>query len=83
MEGATMRKLADALSDVGFVIKRIEEESYGQYDKPSSGEKYTGEITIKIRTVKDEEADVEKIRARKEAEKAKNNPAPSTLEEPF
>jgi hypothetical protein len=75
MEGSVMRKLADALSDVGFVIKRIEEESYGPYDRPSGEGKYTGEITIKIRPVKDEEDDAEKLRARKEEEKkAKSKP---------
>jgi hypothetical protein len=75
MEGSVMRKLAEALDDVGFVIKRIEEEAYGQYDRPSSGEKYTGEIIIRIRPVKDEEADIEKIRTRKDEEKkAKSKP---------
>jgi hypothetical protein len=88
MEGSTMRKLGDALSDVGFVIKKIEEETYSQYDRPSSGEKYAGEIILKIRPVKDEEADFEKARALKEKEKAKEKAesAPtsaSTTEEPF
>jgi hypothetical protein len=68
MEGSLMRKLADALGDVGFVIKKIEEESYGRFDRPDSGEKYTGEIIIKIRPMKDEEADVEKLRVREKAE---------------
>jgi hypothetical protein len=74
MKGSVMRKLADALEDVGFVIERLEEEPYGQYDRPSSGEKYTGEIIIKIRPIKDEEADADKIRVQKEEEKAKNKP---------
>jgi hypothetical protein len=73
MEGSVMRKLAEALGDAGFVIKKIEEEAYGQYDRPPSGEKYTGEIIIKIRPVKDEEADAERLRAWKE-EKAGNRP---------
>jgi hypothetical protein len=77
MEGYVMRKLADALGDVGFVIKRIEEEAYGQYDRPLSGEKYTGEIIIRIRPAKDEDADVEKLRSRKEKERAKP-PVPET-----
>jgi hypothetical protein len=72
MEGSVMQKLAEALDDVGFVIKRIEEIAYDQYDRPPSGEKYTGEIIIKIRPIKDEEADIEKIRVRKEEEKARS-----------
>jgi hypothetical protein len=39
MEGSVMRKLAGALGDVGFVIKKIEEEAYGQFDRPPSTEK--------------------------------------------
>jgi hypothetical protein len=74
MEGSVMRKLAGALDDVGFVIKKIEEEPYDNYNRPPSREKYTGEIIIKIRPVKDEEADIEKIRAWKEEEKARNKP---------
>jgi hypothetical protein len=75
MEGSVMRKLAEALDDVGFVIKKIEEEPYDNFNRPSSGEKYTGEIIIKIRSVKDEEADNEKLQVRKEEEKrAKSNP---------
>jgi hypothetical protein len=70
MEGSVMRRLAEALGDVGFVIKRIEEEAYSHYNRPSSGEKYTGEIVIKVRPVKDEEADAEKVRAWEEGEKA-------------
>jgi hypothetical protein len=38
-----MQKLAEALGDVVFVIKKIEAEASGQYDRPSSGE-----IIIKI-----------------------------------
>jgi hypothetical protein len=74
MEGSVMRKLAEALDDIGFVIKKIEEEAYGQYDRPFSGEKYTGEIIVKIRPMKDEEVDIEKMRVRKEEEKAKGKP---------
>lgn len=74
MEGSVMRKLAEALGDVGFVIKKIEEETYDQYDRPSSGEKYTGEIVVKIRPMKDEEADIEKFRVREEEEKANGKP---------
>jgi hypothetical protein len=74
MEGSVMRKLAEALGDAGFVIKKIEEETYGYYDRPGTGERYTGEIILKIRPVTDEEADIEKIRVRKEEEKAKGKP---------
>jgi hypothetical protein len=83
MEGSIMRKLADALGDVGFVIKKIEEKSYGQYDRPSSGEKYTGEIIVKIRPIKDEEAEAEKIRAQKEKERASKNRPPAPVPEPM
>jgi hypothetical protein len=83
MDGSVMRKLADALGDVGFVIKRIEEEAYGSYERPPGGEKYTGEIIIKIRPAKDEEADVEKLRARKEKEKAGDRPTASESEISF
>jgi hypothetical protein len=69
MEGSVIRKLTDALGDAGFVIKKIEEESYSRFERPFSGEKYTGEIIIRIRPAKDEEADIEKIRAREEAER--------------
>jgi hypothetical protein len=82
MEGSVMRKLAEALDDVGFVIKKIEEEAYSQYDRSSSGKKYTGEIIIKIRPVKDEEADIEKIRVQKEEEKARSKAlTPATVSE--
>jgi hypothetical protein len=77
MEGSTMRKLAEALDGVGFVVKKIEEETFSSYDRPATGEKYTGEIIIKIRPAKDEEADLEKARARKLAEKALAEPAPA------
>jgi hypothetical protein len=85
MEGSVMRKLSDALGDVGFTIKRIEEEAYGQFDRPLNGEKYTGEIIIRIRPTKDEEADAEKRRAQEKA-KRETSPMPktaSTEEVPF
>jgi hypothetical protein len=67
MEGSVLEKLAGALGTVGFVIKKIEEEAYGQYERTLNGERYTGEIIIKIRPVEDEEADAERLRVRKEA----------------
>jgi hypothetical protein len=69
MEGSVMRKLAEALDDVGFVIKSIEEEKHGTYDRPNTGEIYTGQIIIKIRSRKDEEAEAEAARLRKEKER--------------
>jgi hypothetical protein len=65
-----MNKLANSLEDAGYIIKEIKEESYGQFDRPSSGEKYTGEIILKIRSAKDEEAEAEKIEAKAKAAKA-------------
>jgi hypothetical protein len=62
MEGLAIQKLANALDGVGFTIKRIEEESYSRYERPPSGEKYTGEIIIRIRPLKDEKADAARIR---------------------
>jgi hypothetical protein len=70
MTGTVMRKLADALEDVGYVIKSIEEETYSWTDRPATGEKYTGQICLKIRSAKEEDADAEKKRLREEAGKA-------------
>jgi hypothetical protein len=86
MTGNVMRKLADALGEVGFVIKDIRDEEYGQYQMPASGEKYTGLLFLKIRPAEDENADIEKARLRKEAEKAAAKPAEAvakTEEVPF
>jgi hypothetical protein len=60
MEMALMQKIADAIGDNGFVIKKIEEETYGYYDRPKTGERYTGEIILKIRPITDEEAEAKK-----------------------
>jgi hypothetical protein len=74
MEGAVMQKLADALGGAGFAVKKIEEETYSRFERPDAGEKYTGEIILKIRPIKDEEADAEKPAARQEEKTAKNRP---------
>jgi hypothetical protein len=70
MTGAVMKKLAEALDEVGYVIKDIKDEEYSGYGQPASGERYTGLMVLRIRPAEEEEADAEKLRARKEAEKA-------------
>jgi hypothetical protein len=64
MEGSLMLRLANALDDVGFVIKKMEEETYSRFERPDSDETYTGEIIIKIRPRKDEDAEAGKRRDR-------------------
>jgi hypothetical protein len=76
MKGTVMWKLADAIEGVGYTIKDIKEEEYAQYSRPPSGEKYTGLLIIKIRPLKDEEADEEEIRIRNETEKASTESTP-------
>ena len=66
MTAFIMQSLTGAVNAAGFVVKKIEDEVYGSFDKPSSGEKYTGEIIIKVRPIADEEAELEGIRVRKE-----------------
>ena len=75
MTAMVMQSLADALAGVGFVIKKIEEIAYGSYDKPPNGEKYTGELSIRIRSIAEEEAEAELVRARKENERVLSNPS--------
>jgi hypothetical protein len=60
MEMALMQRIADAIGDNGFVIKKIEEETYGYYDRPKTGERYTGEIILKIRPIEEEEAEAKR-----------------------
>jgi hypothetical protein len=62
-----MKKLANSIEDVGYIIKEIKEESYTQYDMPSSGKKYTGELILKIRSMEDEKAEANKIMAKVKA----------------
>ena len=69
MTAEIMQNLADGLKSAGFVIKKIEEEIYGSFDKSPNGEKYTGELSIRIRSIEDEEAEAEAVRLRKEKER--------------
>jgi hypothetical protein len=82
MEGLVMRKLAEAVRSVGFVVKKIEEETYDSFNRPPNGEKYTGEIIIKIRPVEAEEDEQKQFQARKEKERNMNKP-PASEEDPF
>ncbi len=69
MTALVMQKLATALLNEGFVVKKIEDEQLSSFDKPQNGEKYTGQIIIVARPVDDEEAETEAARLRKEKEK--------------
>jgi hypothetical protein len=68
MTALVMKKLALALLNEGFVVKKIEEEQKS-FDRPVNGEKYTGQIIIVIRPVDDEEAEAKAARLRKEKER--------------
>jgi hypothetical protein len=68
MTAVVMQKLANVLANEGFVIKKIEDEEYGSFDRQENGEKYTGAIILKVRPIEDEEAEAEKARLRKEKE---------------
>ena len=63
MTAMAMQKLATVLLNEGYVVKKIEDEMSGFY------EKYTGRIIITIRSVEEEEADAEDARFRKERER--------------
>ena len=69
MTALVMQKLADALGKEGFIVKKIEEEEYTPYNRPSSGEKYTGQILIKVRSADEEEAEAEAAWLRKAKER--------------
>jgi hypothetical protein len=69
MTALVMQKLATALLNEGFVVKKIEDEQLSSFDKPRNGEKYTGQIIIVARPVDDEEAETGAARLRKEKEK--------------
>jgi hypothetical protein len=77
MTALTMQKLATALFNEGFVVKKIEDEQKHSFDRSENGEKYTGQIIIVVRSVNDEEAEAEAARLRKEKERAGNEPAAS------
>jgi hypothetical protein len=77
-----MQKLATALLNEGFVVKRIEDEQKSSFDRSDSGEKYTERIIIVARPKDDEEAEAEAARLRKEKERefAKGVTAPGKSE---
>jgi hypothetical protein len=69
MTALVMQKLATALLNEGFVVKKIEDEQISSFDRHNDGEEYTGRIIIIARPVDDEEAEAETARLRKEKEK--------------
>ncbi|MDR0377014.1 MAG: hypothetical protein LBH70_04385 [Spirochaetaceae bacterium] len=78
MTALVMQKLAAALLNEGFVVKKMEDEEKHPYDRTADGEKYTGQIIIVARPVDDEEAEAKAALLRKEKERefAKNVTAP-------
>ena len=74
MTALVMQKLATALLNEGFVVKKIEDETVGSFDRKDNGEKYTGQLILTIRPVDEEEAEAEAAQLRKagEREKAKS-----------
>ncbi|MDR0472344.1 MAG: hypothetical protein LBH43_01540 [Treponema sp.] len=69
MTALIMQKLATVLLNEGFVVKKIEDEQIGSFDRRDNGEKYTGQIIIVARPVDEEEAEAEAARLRKKKEK--------------
>jgi hypothetical protein len=65
MTALVMQKLANALFDEGFVVKKIEDEQKSSFDRFENGEKYTGHILIVVRPKDEEEAEAEAARFRK------------------
>ena len=64
MTASTMQKLATALLNEGYIVKKIEEEM------TSFHEKYTGRIIVTIRPVEEEEeAEAKVIQLREEKER--------------
>jgi len=66
---STMQKLAMALLNEGYVVKKIEDEQIHTFNFKDNGEQYTGHIVIVVRPVEDEEAEAEAARLRKVKEK--------------
>jgi len=78
MTALVMQRLAEVLLKEGFVVKKIEDEQSGFY------EKYTGRIIITVRPVDEEEADAEAARLRREKEKGDATQSnPEKKEVPF
>jgi hypothetical protein len=69
MTALVMQKLATALLNEGYVVKKIEDEQIPSYNKAPNGEMYTGNIIIVARPVDEEEAEAEAARLRKERER--------------
>jgi hypothetical protein len=69
MTALIMQKLATALLNEGFVVKKIEDEQISSFGRHENGEKYTGQIIIIARPVDEEEAEMEAARLRKEKER--------------
>jgi hypothetical protein len=69
MTALVMQKLAAALLNEGFVVKKIEDEQRFSFDRAENGEKYTGQIIIVARPEDEEEAEAEAARLRKEKER--------------
>jgi hypothetical protein len=69
MTALAMQKLATALFNEGFIVKKIEDEQKSSFDRIENGEKYTGQIIIVVRPVDDEKAEAEAARLRKKKER--------------
>jgi hypothetical protein len=69
MTALVMQKLATALLNEGFVVKKIEDEQKPSFDRSENGEKYTGQIIIVARPMDEEKAEAEAARLRKEKER--------------
>ena len=79
MTALVMQKLADVLAKEGFVIKKIEDE---ERSSTNNGEKYTGNIIIKVRPADEEEAEAEIVRLRKLKQQPKNKPETKPIKTP-
>jgi len=69
MTALAMQKLATALLNEGYVVKKIEEEQISSFDRRDNGEHYTGQIIIVVRSVDDEEAEAEAAQLRRKKER--------------
>ena len=74
MTALVMQRLAEALAKEGFIIKKIEDEEHSSFSRPNNGEKYTGEIILKIRPADEEEAEAEMAKLRKAKERGDDKP---------
>jgi hypothetical protein len=60
MKGDEMKRLYDAMEAIGYSVKKVEMETYEYFDKPKTGEKYTGEFYVKLRPLSAEIAELQK-----------------------